>query len=50
MSVVEHVFGDWKVLAKSHEFTKLSATEIEFPVKVPANGETKVSYTVRVAY
>jgi hypothetical protein len=50
VSVVEHVFGDWKVLAKSHEFTKLSATELEFPVKVPANGETKVSYTVRVVY
>jgi hypothetical protein len=50
VSVVEHVFGDWKVLAKSHEFNKLSATEIEFPVKVPANGEAKVSYTVRVVY
>ncbi|MNL73166.1 hypothetical protein D3C87_1985860 [compost metagenome] len=50
VSVLEHVWGDWKVMAKSHDFNKLSSTEIEFPVKVPANGETKVSYTVRVAY
>lgn len=50
VSVVEHVWGDWKVTAKSHDFNKTSSTELEFPVKVPANGETRVTYTVRVTY
>jgi hypothetical protein len=50
VNVVERVWGDWKVTAKSHPFNKISATEIDFPVKVPANGEAKVSYTIRVAY
>lgn len=50
VSVVEHVWGDWKVMAKTHPYNKISSTEIEFPLKVPANGETKMSYTVRVAY
>jgi hypothetical protein len=50
VNVMERVWGDWKVMAKSHAFNKISATEIDFPVKVPANGEAKVSYTIRVAY
>ena len=50
VNVVEHLSGDWKVMAKSHAFNKLSSTEIEFPVKVPANGEAKVTYTVRTTY
>jgi hypothetical protein len=48
VSVVERVWGDWQVIKKSHPFNRLSSTEIDFPVKVPANGETKVTYTVRI--
>jgi hypothetical protein len=50
VNVVEHVWGDWKVISKSHDYNKTSSTDLEFPVKVPANGETKVTYTVRVTY
>lgn len=50
VSVVERVWGDWQVVKKSHPFNRLSSTELEFPVKVPANGETKVTYTVRLTY
>jgi hypothetical protein len=50
VTVVEHAWGDWKVIAKSHDFNKTSSTDLEFPVKVPANGEVKVTYTIRVSY
>ena len=50
VNVVEHAWGDWQVIAKSHPFVKKSSTELDFPVKVPANGETRVTYTVRLTY
>ena len=50
VNVVEHLYGDWKVLSKSQNFNKLSATDLEFPVRVPANGEAKVTYTARIIY
>ena len=45
--VVEHPFGDWEIVQRSHEFTKKDAVTVEFPVKVPAGAEVKVTYTVR---
>ncbi len=50
VKVVDHVWSDWDVTQKSHEFTKKDAHTIEFPVKVPANGETKVTYTIRTKW
>lgn len=50
VSVVERVWGDWQVIKKSHAFNRLSSTELDFPVKVPANGEAKLTYTVRITY
>lgn len=50
VDVLEHVWGEWTVTQKSHKFEKLSQQKILFPVKVPANGEAKVTYTVRVKY
>jgi hypothetical protein len=46
--VVEHPTGDWEITQQSHPFDKKDAFTIEFPVKVPAGGEVKVTYTVRV--
>lgn len=45
--VVEHLYADWTVLKKSHDFNKLDATTIEFPITVPADGEVVVKYTAR---
>ena len=48
INVVEHLFGDWKVVSKSHEFKKDDAHTINFAVPVPANGQTVVTYTVHI--
>ena len=38
---------NWEVVAKSHEFQKTDAQNIDFRVTVPADGETVVTYRVR---
>lgn len=47
--VVEHLwrYSNWKIIEKSHEFTKKDAQTVEFKVPVPKNGETKITYTVK---
>ncbi|MEN6372664.1 MAG: DUF4139 domain-containing protein [Armatimonadota bacterium] len=50
VKVVDHVWSDWKVLKSSSNYTKKDAQTIEFPVKVPANGETTVTYTIRTTW
>ncbi len=49
VNVVEHMwrYANWKIINKSHEFTKKNAQTIEFKVPVQKNQETKVNYTVR---
>ncbi len=49
INVVEHLFGDWKIMAKSHNYTKDDAHTLTFPVSVPANGESVVTYTVHIS-
>ncbi len=48
VSVEEPLVGDWKVVDRSHKFSKVNASLIRFEVKVPANGESIVTYRVRV--
>ena len=50
VKVVEPVPGDWKMLACSQEFTKSEAFTAEFLVPVRKDGETKVTYRVRMRY
>ena len=50
VKVVDHVWSDWKVIASSHKYYKKDAHTIELPVKVPANGETVVTYTIRTKW
>ncbi|MEB3287537.1 MAG: DUF4139 domain-containing protein [Vampirovibrionales bacterium] len=45
----EHLYGDWKVASSSHKYEKPDATTLSFPVSVPANGTSVVTYTVEVA-
>lgn len=47
--VVEHLwrYSNWKILDKSHEFSKKDASTIEFKIPVLKDVETKITYTVR---
>jgi hypothetical protein len=49
VNIIEHLwrYTNWKIIVKSHEFTKKDAQTIEFKVPVAANGETKLTYTVK---
>lgn len=40
-------WSSWEITERSHPFTKLDASTVEFPVEVPKDGETKVRYRVR---
>ena len=46
--VVEPLPGDWEVLSASHKYEKADAHTLRFDVNVPKNGETKITYRVRV--
>ena len=48
VEVREQLGGDWEMLANSHPFEKLSAFGVSFAVPVPAGGEAKLTYRVRV--
>jgi hypothetical protein len=39
-----------QILEKSHEFTKKDAQTIEFPIKIPAGGESSLKYKVRYTW
>ncbi|MEE8399095.1 MAG: DegT/DnrJ/EryC1/StrS family aminotransferase, partial [Desulfobacterales bacterium] len=48
VGIVEPLFGNWKIITRSHAYTKEDAFTIRFDVKVPKDGEVKVKYRVRV--
>jgi len=48
--VVEHMAGEWRVLEKSHDYVEKDAHTVDFPVQVPAGGETVVTYRVRTEW
>jgi hypothetical protein len=48
--VYEPVEGDWQVLSSSMPYDKKDAHTFTFLPKVPARGETKVTYRVRVKW
>ncbi len=50
VTVAETLYGTWEITQKSGEFRKKSAESIEFDVKVPARGESTLTYTVRHSY
>jgi hypothetical protein len=47
--VYEHPWrwNEWEVTKKSTEFEKVDQSTIRFPVSVPKDGETTVTYTIR---
>jgi len=50
VKVIDHVWSDWSVLSSTAEYTKKDAHTIEFAVKVPKDGETIVTYTIRTKW
>jgi hypothetical protein len=47
---VEPVEGDWEITSSSHKATKKDAHTFVFDVNVPARGEVKITYRVRVRW
>lgn len=43
-------WSEWQITKKSHDFEKLDSRSIEFPIRVPKDGETTVEYTVRYTW
>lgn len=50
--VKENLFRwiNWEITRKSHEYEKVDARTIHFKVKIPRNGEKKITYTVRYSW
>jgi hypothetical protein len=48
VGLVEPLHGNWKIMQTSHPYEKTDAFTIRFDVPVPADGEVKVTYRVRV--
>jgi hypothetical protein len=48
VDVVERVPGDWTIIENSHDYEKREAFEAAFPVEVPSDGETVVTYRIQV--
>ena len=44
----DHLFGDWTMVSNSHPFKKSDSHTVVFPVVIPADGETRITYTVRI--
>ena len=50
VEVLEPLGGDWTILDHSHPFEKTNAFEARFEIRVPADGEFKLTYRVRVRH
>jgi hypothetical protein len=48
VGIVEPLYGNWRVIANTHPFTKTDAFTIRFDVPVPKDEEVKVRYRVQV--
>ena len=50
--VVERLYrwSNWEIVQKSHDYRKLDAQIIEFPVEVPADGEQVINYSVHYSW
>jgi hypothetical protein len=52
VTAVENLSGwrDWKIIKNDQPYTKTEAGKAEFNVKIPANGEAAINYTVRYSW
>ena len=49
---VEHLFRwtNWRILRSSHSYDEMDSSTIEFLVRIPPEGETELTYTVRYSW
>lgn len=50
VEVVEPANGDWEIVSSSHPAKKEDSTTFLFDVEVPARGEAKITYRVRIRW
>ena len=50
VEVVEPMPGDWEVLRASHPHEKIQAFTAQWKIPVPKDGETKLTYRIRVRF
>jgi len=50
VEAVEPVGGDWEILTSSHKASKLDAHTFSFTQSIPARGEVRITYRVRVKW
>jgi hypothetical protein len=50
ITVVEHYWGDWKILSSNFDYVKKDAHTAEFPIEVKPNEEVVLKYSVRTTY
>jgi len=50
VTVVETLYGNWEITAKSVEYRKKNADTIEFDLPVPAGQAAAMNYTVRFTF
>ena len=43
-------WSTWKITARSHDYEKRDAQTIDFPLDIPADGEAKLTYSVRYTW
>lgn len=44
ITVVEHAFGDWKILSSNQPYKKKDSTTFEYSVNMPANTDSEITY------
>jgi hypothetical protein len=52
VTVIEHLYRgvNWEIREKSAGFTKRDSRSVEFPLQLPAKGETTLTYSVRYTW
>jgi hypothetical protein len=48
VKVVEHLPGDWTILASSQSYEKTASDQVEWAIALPAEGERTLTYQARV--
>ncbi|MEA1994379.1 MAG: DUF4139 domain-containing protein [Euryarchaeota archaeon] len=50
ITVIGHLWGDWTMTDSSHDWEKEDANTVVWHINVPEDGETTLTYTVRVEW
>lgn len=48
VKVVEHLPGDWEILASSQQYKKAASDQVEWSIAIPAESEKTLTYKARV--